>query len=272
MASLNERFGASMNSTGKSPLNSMRISVMARSLGLSGFFKNNICLMSVPAMLAMAHPSPTPCLAAWPPASMPSTRAPRPSFRCVRRPKPGDTSWGEAKVNGPTVGRDWPPGANMSSAQTSSGAMISAVPTQVCAKEPATSLATPKSTSFTRDSELNSLEHTKMFSHFKSRCKTCLPCKNCTAPATCLNTPRAMASSKRPCRPMKLANSPPSTSSVTIILYLTIVLPCVGNWCITTGPTSQLPMQVTTASWPCARSKAFTSRSKASARPSVSSS
>mmetsp|Transcript_84705 Transcript_84705/g.182587 ORF Transcript_84705/g.182587 Transcript_84705/m.182587 type:complete len:282 (-) Transcript_84705:184-1029(-) len=273
MAAVNWRFWACTSSMVKGPLSPMRISVMAGSFGLSGSFRNSIFRTSVPLMVAIAHPSPTPCCCAWPPGSRPSMRAPVPFVRCVFSPKPGDFSLGEAKLKGPTLGSGAPPGATIRSAQTSSGAMIFGVPTQVIAKEsPATSLATPKSTSFAWEPAPSSFPHSRMFSHLRSRWSTCLECRNFTAATTCLKMPFAEASSRPPFAATTSASSPPSTSSVTISLYFTIVRPCMGPWRITVVLTSQQPMQAAMPGWPWARIRAEVSRSRASARPSMSSS
>mmetsp|Transcript_56526 Transcript_56526/g.148655 ORF Transcript_56526/g.148655 Transcript_56526/m.148655 type:complete len:273 (-) Transcript_56526:198-1016(-) len=272
MASVNSRLWAFTSSRVKSPSNPMRISVMAGSFGFAPSLRKSMPRTSTPLTLAIAQPSPTPCFSAWPPGSRPLISAPVPFVRRVHRPKPGDCSCGDANLKGPTVGSGEPPGATIRSAQTSSGAMIFGVPTQVDATSSATSLATPKSTSFTTAPAPSSLAHRRMFSHLRSRCSTFLECRNFTAATTCAKMPRAVASSRPPFSPTSSASSPPSTSSQTIILYFTIVLPCVGNWCITTVPTSQQPTQAAMPGWPWARSRAEVSRSRASARPSTSSS
>mmetsp|Transcript_14680 Transcript_14680/g.32237 ORF Transcript_14680/g.32237 Transcript_14680/m.32237 type:complete len:207 (+) Transcript_14680:272-892(+) len=177
---LNSRFGSSMKSIVKSAVRLPKISAIAVTpalvpapISLKSLI-NGMFVMSTPLILVIAHPSPTPAACAWPPGSMPLTIAPFPFGRCEMMPKPGDICVGGLKVMGPCVFAVAPLGRIIILADTSSGAMISVVPTQLLPKLLATYLATPKSMSFTFDVAVSALSHTRMFSHFRSLCRTFL--------------------------------------------------------------------------------------------------
>mmetsp|Transcript_38262 Transcript_38262/g.91405 ORF Transcript_38262/g.91405 Transcript_38262/m.91405 type:complete len:221 (+) Transcript_38262:739-1401(+) len=98
--------------------------------------------------------------------------------------------------------------------------MISVVPTQDRAMVPVRLLATPKSISFTGVLPVSCWPHTNTFSALKSRCTTSLSCMNFSPAAHCLVT-FFTASSGREFWPslMNPASSPPSMSSITIMMY-----------------------------------------------------
>mmetsp|Transcript_13801 Transcript_13801/g.23760 ORF Transcript_13801/g.23760 Transcript_13801/m.23760 type:complete len:222 (+) Transcript_13801:261-926(+) len=193
-ALVNSRFGSSTNSTAKGAVKPPRISVMAVTPALVPApsslksFTKGISKISVPLMEAMAQPSPTLNCAACPPGSMPFTMAPFPSGRWVTMPKPGEASCGGLKVKGPCFFMEAPLGAIINLALTSSGAMISVVPTQLRAMVPDRLLATPKSISFTGVVGVICCPQTKTFSAFRSRCTTSLSWMNFSPAAVCLVT------------------------------------------------------------------------------------
>mmetsp|Transcript_4692 Transcript_4692/g.11802 ORF Transcript_4692/g.11802 Transcript_4692/m.11802 type:complete len:215 (-) Transcript_4692:734-1378(-) len=200
--SVNSRFGNSTNSHVNSALRPPKISAIAVTpdfvpapSSLKSFTKG-ISRISVPLILEMAQPSPMPCFSAWPPGSTPLTMAPLPSGLCVMMPKPGDASVGDLKVYGPCCFWFWPFGAIISFAPTSSGAMISVVPTQLFANELAVALATPKSISFTWVSFVSAEPQTRMFSALRSRWTTCLSWMNFRPSAVCFRTLRTTSSSR----------------------------------------------------------------------------
>mmetsp|Transcript_60095 Transcript_60095/g.115890 ORF Transcript_60095/g.115890 Transcript_60095/m.115890 type:complete len:279 (-) Transcript_60095:731-1567(-) len=200
--SLNSRFGNSTNSMVKSAERPPKISAIAVTpdevpapISLKSLM-NGISVMLVPFMDLMAQPSPMPSFSAWPPPSMPLTMAPLPSGRCEMMPKPGDISVGGLKVYGPCSFSSTPFGTIISFALTSSGAMISVVPTQLFAISEPTYLATPKSISLTCVSAVSSSPQTRIFSAFKSRWSTDFPWTNFRPSTVCLKTLAATFSSK----------------------------------------------------------------------------
>mmetsp|Transcript_56205 Transcript_56205/g.182409 ORF Transcript_56205/g.182409 Transcript_56205/m.182409 type:complete len:224 (-) Transcript_56205:656-1327(-) len=187
---------------------------------MKGMFK-----MSMPLILEMAQPSPIFLSAACPVASTPLTMAPLPSGRCETMPKPGGSMAGDLKVKGPCIFLTKPWGKIIILAQISSGAMISVVPTQLLPKVFSIFFATPKSMSLMGVSLVSSSPHTRMFSHFMSRCTTFLSCMNFKPMVTCLKTPFATSSESLPFAAIISASSPPFTSSMTIILYCACEVP-----------------------------------------------
>lgn len=114
---------------------------------------------------------------------------------------------------------DAPFGASMSLALTISGAIISVVPTQLRAMVPFRIFATPKSITLIGVAAVISFPQTRMFSTFRSLWTTSRSWMNWRPAVVCRITDFTMSSGNPWPLGMKLANSPPSISSMTIIIY-----------------------------------------------------